>query len=288
MLSSLAHVQNSKEISFEFIAMFKFSCTECCEENPCRGEGDSDFPALPIFDDSNFILETTAQLGGFVVNFDEGYDDYGLPQLDSSQPPPQSRSRGARAATPRALAPVTSPSKSPEQVFGSPACLYQPDPSDYLDAELVRALRGLDSYAQATLILRRLSPSWYEIDGVKCYLGCDERSRILVQEELTGMEMELRDYINQAAHVAVSLYRSKHQRAQEKRLSFNGAGGVGTPRGLHDDRLGNDRMREMEVACLQAKLREQACASPLVNAQKNASRAFAYTPLLLSGSKHVL
>mmetsp|Transcript_94465 Transcript_94465/g.148678 ORF Transcript_94465/g.148678 Transcript_94465/m.148678 type:complete len:265 (-) Transcript_94465:14-808(-) len=255
---------------------FSFCRDSCCDENPCRGEGDSDYPALPIFDDSNFVLETSAQLGGMVVSCDERYD---FPLLDpiSHAAPSQGKSRQAPMTT---AAPAAS---LPGQVFGSPACLYQPDPTDFLDVELLRCLRLLDAYAQATLVLRRLGNGRYEIDGRFCQLRRDH-SQIVVQEEATGMEMELHAYINQAAHVAVSLYRPKHQRVQEKRLSFNGSGMAETPRGMHDDRLlCDDRTNAMQVACIQAKMREQACASQLVNAQKNSARAFAYTQLMMSG-----
>jgi len=252
---------------------------KCCDTEDFGCEfGDSDFPALPIFGDES-VLEATTLSGGICIGCDERFAD-GVPSTsasreqllkESSSVAWEAQQRLRLAAAPGATSLQAPLLKKGDQVFGSPACLYQGDPADILDAALVRCVRILDPYAKATLILRRVEPGKYEIDGRLCELclGGPTGTEIQVREDGCNAELSLPAYLSSAANVAVAL--SRPPGAQERRPSFTGTN-LDAAGNLQDENIeGHVRTHSMQVACLQAKIREQAQNSgPVVRRQCSA------------------
>lgn len=259
--------------------MFGFNfCSQnrCCGDDKefCEGGfGDSDFVALPVFDESNFILEASDKLGGFCTTCDEttllnkaeknrrheGWRESESPYCEEQIPVFPGRRHRQAAEAPRAASMVESAEKG-GQVFGSPACLYHAHPGDPLDEGLVHSLKFLDEYSKATLILRRLQQGRYEIDGRLCTLRFDEYDvkEILVWEDGSDEELLLPAYLNQAANVAVSL--SKPLSAKARQPSFSAYDAAGSR--LNEDIDDYSRTHSMEVACMQAKLRQTQLTNP--------------------------
>lgn len=151
------------------------------------------------------------------------------------------------------------------------ASMYVPDKSDPMDVKLSAGLRFLDPVAASKLVLRRLAPGKYEMDGRRVTLQWAAGGQLSVLEDdvldSKGSEMQLQAYLHQAANVAASL---SGQRAdmpriglvpKEKRLTFgDDAAGKheGNVKVADIDKVGNERCDSMRLAVEQARLREEA------------------------------
>merc|ERR1712110_1412449 len=90
------------------------------------------------------------------------------------------------------------------------ACHYSGDPSDPMDMMLTRCLFSLDKPTAARLLVRRLGPGRYEIDGRQVSMrwsGKFDSSSLFVREDQVGdsSELPVLAYLAQAAHVAASM-----------------------------------------------------------------------------------
>merc|ERR1712216_783605 len=90
-----------------------------------------------------------------------------------------------------------------------PAFKYKADNSDMMDMAMSWALCKLDATSSASLWLRRLAPSKYEIDGrhVTVSWRNQKHTDLLASEDDVpkAAKMPLLDYLRQAACVASSL-----------------------------------------------------------------------------------
>lgn len=180
------------------------------------------------------------------------------PQRQRSGGPGQSCSK--HASPTRSLLPFSEGSTGlsfndlyrPIFVTGIPTKAYQykPNLTDPIDVEVHRALRALSSEASQLVALRRVEAGRYEIEGrtVAVYWAS---SGLLVHENevLPSIgDMPLQGYINLVTNVAMDLQRLA------KNETFFSAGAAK----LNDPSVdGDDRYRAMQVACMQAKIREE-------------------------------
>lgn len=137
-------------------------------------------------------------------------------------------------------------------VTGIPTKAYQykPDMADPIDIEVHRALRSLSPEASQLVALRCVEAGRYEIEGRTCSVYWAS-SGLQVHEDGIGAsipDLALLAYINLVANVSVDLQRLA------KNETFLSAGAA-----THDPKIdGDDRFRAMQVACMQAKIREEA------------------------------
>jgi len=129
---------------------------------------------------------------------------------------------------------------------------YVADTSDVIDVQVESCLQKLSEEGKQTLMLSRLCPGEYEIDArrIRVYAADDDASKLLVHESgVAGScmtDLPLQQYLNLVAHVAVSL----------KKYGAAPTFCVTTPT-LKDAR-DEDRCRAMNIACVQAEMRESS------------------------------
>lgn len=167
--------------------------------------------------------------------------------------------------------------RTASSMLGTPACLYQAEESDPIDRFLLRCIRELDEYSRATLLLRRRGPGRYEIDGrsvTLCFAVPGDPSSIVVIEEGSREipELLLPAYLQQAAHVAVSLGGEQARSLRRQQMSFSSLD-VKTPCCLREDSLrAGDRHAAMRVACEESRLREQTMQAAKAQMSRSPSR----------------
>lgn len=137
------------------------------------------------------------------------------------------------------------------------ANLYKPEPNDPIDVEVHNALRKLDAEASIVLALRRVEPGKYEIDGRIVLVYWHPSGAHVRENEVDGpsvVDMPLQAYINLVANVARDLQHSAADNSwfQNVDVFFD----VGAPRTTDRSLEGEDRYRAMQIACMQAKMRE--------------------------------
>lgn len=184
--------------------------------------------------------------------------------------PQRSHSASLRGRVPAAGAPVSQASLrvrgavsasarvNPLSSFGFmtlavPACDYKiQDPSDPIDQQMARELQSLEPEATSAFTLRRLAPSRYEIDSRVVSLHWGDNSDLFVHEDALKLTAEeegggdtpLALYLSDMASIAMRVRRPLKQRT----LTFVG----------QDNVVGEDRFASMQIACKQARLREEA------------------------------
>eukprot|EP00931_Biecheleriopsis_adriatica_P102366 TRINITY_DN77347_c0_g1_i1.p1 TRINITY_DN77347_c0_g1~~TRINITY_DN77347_c0_g1_i1.p1 ORF type:complete len:810 (-),score=155.28 TRINITY_DN77347_c0_g1_i1:80-2509(-) len=148
-----------------------------------------------------------------------------------------------------------------------PAASYVADLGDQIDHMFGTALRVLEPGAASKLMLRRIAPARYEIDGRKVTLRWSEQPSVglvVTEDEVSGSEMPLTAYLSQAGNVAASLSGQKADMPKisrvpkERRLTFADGGQAEKHLAAHIDKLGNERCESMRLAVEQARLREEA------------------------------
>jgi len=189
-----------------------------------------------------------------------------IDQLLSFSSPATRRQAMDKSASPvRSLLPLASTNFSlnnmPRVRFltGIPtkANLYKPEPSDPIDVEVHHALQQLDAEASCVLALRRVEPGRYEIDGRIVLVYWHPSGAHVRENEVDGpsmVDMPLQPYINLVANVALDLQHSAADNSwfQNVDLFFDVGASKTTDRSLE----GEDRYRAMQIACMQAKMRE--------------------------------
>eukprot|EP00931_Biecheleriopsis_adriatica_P094702 TRINITY_DN68330_c0_g1_i1.p1 TRINITY_DN68330_c0_g1~~TRINITY_DN68330_c0_g1_i1.p1 ORF type:complete len:437 (-),score=59.65 TRINITY_DN68330_c0_g1_i1:74-1384(-) len=180
-----------------------------------------------------------------------------------------------------------------KQMPASPKAKRHSKPeSDDIDKELHTVLKTFNEQLMAPLKARRISDGEYEIDGrrvrlswVPAYNG--DRKELIVQEgcdsDADTTDTPLTTYLQQAADVAASLHgRSEGSPVvarvpADKRMTFV------APSKVSDD-PSIERVRSMQVACEQARLRQHAAeAYERAEVERNSQRAMP-TALVGSGS----
>lgn len=150
----------------------------------------------------------------------------------------------------------------------APAASYIVDLADPIDQMLGNALRSLDAAAASKLMLRRLAPGRYEIDGRKVTVRWSEQGAglVAIEDEVLdprGSAMPLRAYLGQAGNVVASL---SGQRAdmpkiarvpKSQRLTFDDKQAEKNL-AAQIEKLGSERCESMRLAVEQARLREEA------------------------------
>jgi len=150
----------------------------------------------------------------------------------------------------------------------APAASYIVDLADPIDQMLGNALRSLDAAAASKLMLRRLAPGRYEIDGRKVTVRWSEQGAglVAIEDEVLdprGSAMPLRSYLGQAGNVVASL---SGQRAdmpkiarvpKSQRLTFDDKQAEKNL-AAQIEKLGSERCESMRLAVEQARLREEA------------------------------
>lgn len=152
------------------------------------------------------------------------------------------------------------------------ACNYEADPDDELDVQVSLQLMTLDPNLASCLLMRRLGPGEYELDGRRVRviwarppaqggtpeLLVHEATREGLEAEGVCTEILLLAYLKQVADIAASLGGRSAGAPMvarvpvKERLTFNTG-----PQGAIDD-TGLERLRSMRMACEQARLREHA------------------------------
>lgn len=165
--------------------------------------------------------------------------------------PSQTSSHGYRSAPANNRSRrAPSPSINPLSKFGFMTMTvagssYSADTGDVMDVEMSRNLSALDPEAASALLIRRLTPGKYEIDGrfVSVRWGAGRGSTDLFAKEDVGGEEELPvpEYLNQLAGLAREIRPPVAPRA----LTF-------------PDEALEDRYESMQLACKQAKERANA------------------------------
>lgn len=181
----------------------------------------------------------------------------------------------ARASSTTIEAPVQRQASSSSTAPGTrglvQVCHYEATPEDELDVQLSLQLMAFDRSLAASLLMRRLGPGEYELDGRRVRVSWAPAveggiAELLVQEatregdELKGecAKMPLLAYFKQVADVAASLggrsvgAPTVARVPVKERLTFTAG-----PQHSIDD-MGMERLRSMRVACEQARLREHA------------------------------
>lgn len=156
-----------------------------------------------------------------------------------------------------ARAPVSASARvNPFSSFGFmtltvPACDYKANPSDPVDVAVARHLQALCPEATMAFSLRRLAPSRYEIDGRVVSLHWSASSELYVLEDALNVAEDKGDpgtplalYLSDMASIAMRL----RQPFKPRTLTFVG----------QDNIHGEDRFTSMQLACRQARLREEA------------------------------
>uniref|UniRef100_A0A7S0FWB5 Uncharacterized protein n=1 Tax=Pyrodinium bahamense TaxID=73915 RepID=A0A7S0FWB5_9DINO len=165
-----------------------------------------------------------------------------------------------------------------------PADKYLADPRDPYDVEMARALLLLDKASASALTLRRLAPRRYEIDGtfVNVRWAASGPPDLVVREDTAADlgawhpssggndaaapdDVPLLEYLLQTASIAERM--CEHE---SRTLTF-------------PDACTDDRFQSMEIACMQAQLREQAA-----EACRRSTLGFPVEPSLGVGSPMVL
>eukprot|EP00913_Durusdinium_trenchii_P012136 g11398.t2 len=145
-----------------------------------------------------------------------------------------------------------------------PAASYIVDIADPVDQMLGSALRTLDAAAASKLMLRRLAPGRYEIDGRKVSVRWSEQGGLMViEDEVRGSPMPLPAYLGQAGNVVASLtgHRADMPKItrvpKSQRLTFDDAKAEKNL-AAQIEKLGSERCESMRLAVEQARLREEA------------------------------
>ncbi|CAE7233675.1 unnamed protein product [Symbiodinium natans] len=150
-----------------------------------------------------------------------------------------------------------------------PAAAYIVDLADPVDQLLGNALRMLDAAASSKLVLRRLGPGRYEIDGRRVTLRWEQGGAglVVIEDEVLdarGSAMPLVAYLKSAGNVAASL---SGQRAdmpkiarvpKSQRLTFDDDAPAEQNLASQIEKLGSERCESMRLAVEQARLREEA------------------------------
>lgn len=186
-------------------------------------------------------------------------------KIDISSPATRRQARDHSASPVRSLLPFASTNFSlnnmPRVRFltGIPtkANLYKPEPTDPIDVEVHHTLRKLDAEASIVLALRRVEPGRYEIDGRIVLVYWHPEGALVHENEVDGpsmADMPLQAYINLVANVALALQRSAADNSwfQNVDMFFD----AGAPRTTDRSLEGEDRYRAMQIACMQAQMRE--------------------------------
>ncbi|CAK0855278.1 unnamed protein product [Prorocentrum cordatum] len=137
-------------------------------------------------------------------------------------------------------------------------------------------LATLERGTAMKLLLRRLAPGKYDIDGRKVTVrwGCEpgKGAELLAREDevsdSSAAEMPLVAYLSQAANVAASLSGQRSDMPKiaripkAQRLTFADAAADSTKDATAQiDKVGNQRCESMRIACEQARLREEAAVA---------------------------
>jgi len=158
------------------------------------------------------------------------------------------------------------------------AYLYKPIPTDPIDVEVHRTLRDLTSEASGLLALRRVEAGRYEIEGRNVVVYRAGNGLMVHEHDPGGPTIDnipLPTYINLAANVALDLQRLVRD---ETFIEFGESK-------LDDPSLdGDDRYRAMQIACMQAMIREQEADRQWSRQVSDLSMRDASRPLSLAGS----
>lgn len=191
----------------------------------------------------------------------------GLPPTPAmTAPPATSLAAPSAGCLPRSRS--AKPSINPVTGFISlvvPACEYGPAcADDPIDEEFVRQLQRLHKDSAASMMVRRLAPGSYEIDGTRVTMsfawqpsrdaalvgGADATPPVVVKEDgVRGKQpvVPLTAYLEQASMIAVQITP-----AAPRTLTFENEG---APLARADE---CDRLDQMQLACHQARVREEA------------------------------
>lgn len=162
-------------------------------------------------------------------------------------------------------------SAAPQQA-AVPAAAYVADASDPIDKLLAWHLKSLDGEASSKLMLRRISPGRYEVDGrcVGLRWHSGDSAKVVVREDGMSDDTALAAYLRQAANVAMSL--SASQRRPRHDTDTPGFGCEVEASTEWPDRSAQERLRSMHVAVEQARVAEQSQAVPIVQVPNMMSR----------------
>lgn len=141
-----------------------------------------------------------------------------------------------------------------------------------MDVAVFAELSRLHPEARSALIVRRLGPGAYEIDG-RCVTLCFQATAIgpaallVFERGVSGAGTHLQAYLGQAASVALALRGQERSSSVaripvQQRLTFEASLVI-----EHDLDGSVDRGRLMRMACEEARLREQAASAALGGAQ---------------------
>lgn len=141
---------------------------------------------------------------------------------------------------------------------------YIYDPKDPIDVELFEILKGLSTEARNTLLLRRITPGRYEIDGRPCTVYREQHSRRLMvhENEVDGTDLSdasLLQYLQLAASVALESLQGTRAVTRPGVLTFDAPSD-------RKDVGDSERPTAMRLACVQAGVWEGEEPPPLVPA----------------------
>lgn len=170
------------------------------------------------------------------------------------------RSSASGVGTPRPVQPQGhGASARPQQARN-----YEANCEDDIDVQLSRQLQSLDEDAAASLVLRHIRRGHYEINGRRVRLAwaawCVQSELVVLEgEEGAQVETPLSAYVQQVVSVNIMLAGKRGGSAAvtrvpvDQRLTFANL----PPHGVLDS-PGTARVQSMQMACEQARLREQA------------------------------
>mmetsp|Transcript_43147 Transcript_43147/g.119340 ORF Transcript_43147/g.119340 Transcript_43147/m.119340 type:complete len:319 (+) Transcript_43147:55-1011(+) len=260
----------------------KFACTPRCAVHECQdrcGAGNDDVNESDTlwarkphesFDDPFADLDTTAVYQPPAtscilrpLSTDEFQTADGIPWAGVNGPSQQDlhgslggrsrqlgRLQGSSASQSPARGQSPVPSINPVTGFitlAVSACNYKAEPSDPMDVQMSLQLRALEPDAAEALMLRRLAPGIYEIDGTYVTLrsSADGGRDLFVSEN--GVFTPLAAYLAHAANIAMQI-----RPPAPRTLTFNTLKAAKLVEADSDDRF-----ESMQVACLQAEVRER-------------------------------
>lgn len=263
----------------DFIAD-NFFCNTACADH-CHGHGDDDYDdefrvAVNAPNHDRMVGTSLKQLPAIEhPRVCQNQPQFSLPWADlngnqkesllTTSPAEKPRSRNATSPIQdpiRSLLPFTNNSAGsslsnlyrPLFMSGVPtkASRYQPVPTDPIDVQLHRALLGLSPEAFELFALRRVESGKYEIEGRSVMVYQSARGILVHENEVSGAsiaDMDLHAYVNLVANVALDLQRLATETTED---AFFDAGAP-TINSCSDN---DERFRAMQIACMQAKLRE--------------------------------
>lgn len=225
-----------------------------------ESKDDRDFITMLPWDEVDEDLENIPvmnwpYMSSCAVEEDSAAGKVPIPWADIHGPPQRRTLTLGTAPAPRRHHREPSPSVNPFSSFGFitlsvSADRYVADANDPMDVEVARHLRLLDKEAVSALVLRRLAPGKYEIDGrpISLHWGGSWNAEVFVREgESDGQnttDSPLYQYLFETASIAARIKQPMAPRT----LTFVDQEDVNV----------NDRYESMQIACKQAQLREEA------------------------------